>query len=428
MSTTATQAGSWHHLFVRALCDSPTWNAGDYVADQKLRDADAVALQEQRWSYPPFDELHKCVSRWLKIKQARKKSSSDAAMKLLLQQAAQGRFYPRFKLQSSEFLESAPIGTLGIDGSILCGGCIGNMHFHSTPPLCINRSFYEEQASPIGTRQLWWLGNEEYAAQYHGDPFLGILDRHIVGSHVARLMRSTGATFADVVRLLTGPRYYERNLLHGALWQWIGCAPSPRLDGAAVLWKQVALVLPNIEEVIQNIEAPAPWVNDSFYRPGRIVNVLAAHQRLNIVHGIGHGFLYYFIRTDQQPLDALYQALNACGQAPEELKQLYKTSFVHYEGPELHHNCACGVFHSFFNNLSPELVELPVDMREVMLRNTSTWGKICPVLLKALSSLPKGAHMQYHPSADKDQCYNCGYKNSLKVIEPLWKKTVTELG
>ena len=380
-----------HYTFARELCEGPTWDV-NATGVAELLARERAEREMQRWLLPAFEDMKVCV---LEFHQAWHNRTAEEIRKVQEEHCVA----ERFRIQSRMFLDAAPIERFGLDGSIVCAACIGDQRYGV--PLCVRKEFYNLTASPEGTGQLWWLGMEEYANLYHGDKVLEPLNRHFVGAHVASAVRALGLGFDELVRMLTGPRYYERNLLHGAMWKWVGCSPN-----LADIWKEVAIAVPLVRHPVANLtrETP-PFVNDGVKKVGNLYFIRAQMQRLHIVHGLGHGFLHHHVwraGPSSSPIPALTAALTACQGAPEDLRDFHRRYGIdRSEGKYLHDPCVCGAFHSFFMDLDPTLEDLGDKRFDV-----ASWPDICQVLLPDQRFV--------------NQCILCGAHNTKDTLGLIW--------
>ena len=258
-----------HAAFSAQLCDGPTWDSTAYTAS-KWPALDAQAVDEGRWLFPTLTDRRECESiyheHWKgQAGVASRTAEESAALKSL-------NFAAELAVQTRAFLRAADIAKLGIDGAVVCSVCAGDavQRSYMRIPFCTKDSVYEAQTRDGGMQTLWWIGNEEYAGLAHGELIFPVINRHFVGVQVAALVQGIGGNFTRLVRLLSGPRYYERNIFHGAVWRWLACGEGLTSPTGEEAWRLVSEAAPLIGNPTENATLAASRtgvVTDGYWHP-----------------------------------------------------------------------------------------------------------------------------------------------------------------
>ena len=231
---------------------------------------DAQAVDEGRWLFPTLTDRRECESiyheHWKgQAGVASRTAEESAALKSL-------NFAAELAVQTRAFLRAADIAKLGIDGAVVCSVCAGDavQRSYMRIPFCTKDSVYEAQTRDGGMQTLWWIGNEEYAGLAHGELIFPVINRHFVGVQVAALVQGIGGNFTRLVRLLSGPRYYERNIFHGAVWRWLACGEGLTSPTGEEAWRLVSEAAPLIGNPTENATLAASRtgvVTDGYWHP-----------------------------------------------------------------------------------------------------------------------------------------------------------------
>ncbi len=258
-----------HAAFAAQLCDGSTWDSTAYTAS-KWPALDAQAVDEGRWLFPTLTDRRQCESvyheHWKgQAGVASRTAEESAALKSL-------NFAAELAVQTRAFLRAADIAKLGIDGAVVCSVCAGDVlqRSYMRIPFCTKDSVYEAQTRDGGMQTLWWIGNEEYAGLGHGELIFPVINRHFVGVQLAALVRGIGGNFTRLVRLLSGPRYYERNIFHGAVWRWLACGEELMSPTGEEAWRLVSEAAPLIGNPTENATFAASRtavVKDGYWHP-----------------------------------------------------------------------------------------------------------------------------------------------------------------